>query len=258
MMQKHSNNVLVLQKMGSHVWDEWISEGDPTIGKAYGYQYDNQRIAVPVKDISDKALTIIGSDALTALVHSYKNYPDHKLLLPQPEWALQQLCDNPSSREIMMNVYIPNDLPEMKLAPCAFGSHWEIRNGKLCTSVFIRSSDTMLGLPFNITQYATIQYMWAYLLKVPVGDLVVHLDDAHIYDRHIDRLTDPKDSFLERETFTAPKFWISKDVQSFQDFKYGENFCVIEYFYGKKMHFEVAIGRDELKELRKKQNNEKK
>lgn len=51
--------------------------------------------------------------------------------------------------------------------------------------VHIRSSDTVLGLPFNIIQYAALLMMFGQQLNYQPGQLVITLGNAHIYKEHI-------------------------------------------------------------------------
>ena len=82
--QKKSNNV---NDLGSHIWDAWADENG-SIGKAYGYQL--------------------------GVKHKYKEGE-----MDQVDRVLYDLKNNPSSRRIMTNIYVHQDLHEMNLYPCA-------------------------------------------------------------------------------------------------------------------------------------------
>ena len=86
-----SNDVRELQKMGCHVWDEWMRE-DGTIGKAYGYQ-------------------IAKYNQLDNLINTIKTDPD--------------------SRRMIVTLWNIEDLPDMALQPCAYETLWDVQDGKL-------------------------------------------------------------------------------------------------------------------------------
>ena len=89
--QMQSNDVCELQKMGCHVWDEWMRE-DGTIGKAYGYQ-------------------IAKYNQLDNLINTIKTDPD--------------------SRRMIVTLWNIEDLPDMALQPCAYETLWDVQEDKL-------------------------------------------------------------------------------------------------------------------------------
>lgn len=73
--------------------------------------------------------------------------------------------------------------------------------------VHIRSSDTVLGLPFNIIQYAALLMMFAQQLNYYPGRLTVTLGNAHIYKEHINQSLH---TMLDRHLFTLPTLKLTK------------------------------------------------
>ena len=104
---------------------------------------------------------------------------------------IKDLIDNikndPSSRRLMVNAWNVSDLIYMKLPPCHYGFQCYVNNGKLSLMWNQRSVDTFLGLPFNITSYATLLLLLCEETSLEPGDLICNLGDVHIYKNHIEQ-----------------------------------------------------------------------
>lgn len=177
--QKKSNNV---HDLHSHIWDAWADETG-SIGKAYGYQL--------------------------GVKHKYKEGE-----FDQVDRILYDLKNNPSSRRIMSNIYVHQDLHEMNLYPCAYSVTFNVVGNKLNAILNQRSQDMLVANNWNVVQYAVLVHMFAQVSGLEVGELVHVIADAHIYDRHIPIAKE----VISREQFDAPKFIIDKSVTNFYDF----------------------------------------
>ena len=177
--QKKSNRVSELK---SHIWDSWADEKG-TIGKAYGYQ-----LGVKHK------------------------YPEGEF--DQVDRVLFDLKNNPSSRRIMTNIYVHQDLHEMSLYPCAYSMTFNITGNKLNAILNQRSQDILTANNWNVCQYAILVHMFAQVSGLEVGEFVHVIADAHIYDRHIPLIKE----MIERPQFDAPKLKINPEIKNFYDF----------------------------------------
>lgn len=146
--QLQSNDVRVLQRMGCHVWDEWMRE-DGTIGKAYGYQL--------------------------AKYH-------------QVDTLLNTLKTNPQNRRMIVSMWNMDDLEDMALQPCAFQTLWDVTEGRLNCMLVQRSGDMGLGVPFNTTQYAVLVHLIAQAVGLRPGLLTHVINNSHIYENHVEAL----------------------------------------------------------------------
>lgn len=199
--QKKSNNV---KDLGSKIWDNWADE-DGTIGKAYGYQL--------------------------GVKHKYKEGE-----FDQVDRVLYDLKNNPTSRRIMTNIYVHNDLNEMNLYPCAYSCTFNVEGDKLNMILNQRSSDVLVANNWNAVQYAVLLHMFAQVSNLKPGRLIHVISDAHIYDRHIPQVKE----LLDREEYPAPQFWINPDIDNFYDFTV-DDFKLIDYKKGKQIKIEIAI-----------------
>ena len=177
--QKKSNNV---NDLNSHIWDSWADETG-SIGKAYGYQM--------------------------GVKHKYKEG-----MFDQVDRVLFDLKNNPSSRRIMTNIYVHNDLSEMNLYPCAYSMTFNVSGKTLNGILNQRSNDVLTANNWNVVQYAVLLHMFAQVSGLEVGELVHVIADAHIYDRHVPIV----EKIMENEQKPAPKFWINPEIKNFYDF----------------------------------------
>lgn len=225
--QMKSNRVQDLRDMGVNIWNEWELE-DGTIGRAYGYQ------------LAKKNRKMGGHSNAMKVIDSMFKVIDRKgvnyNILDQVDYLLYQLKTNPSSRRHITTLWNPDDLDDMSLTPCVYETQWHVKENKLHLEVRCRSNDMGLGNPFNIFQYNVLQRMIAQVLGYELGEYIYHIGDAHIYDRHVEPLTEQ----INRETFELPQLWINPDVKNFYDFK-PEDFKLIDYKYGEDISLEVAI-----------------
>lgn len=108
------------------------------------------------------------------------------------------------SRRIILTGWNVAQLDEMQLPPCHTLAQWYVSQKKdenglqyLDCKMYQRSADYLLGVPFNIAQYAMITEMLAHVHGLRARFLYHTIGDAHLYQNHID--VDPKTgvSFVE-------------------------------------------------------------
>ena len=202
--QKKSNKI---SELNSHIWDQWANE-EGTIGKAYGYQLGKK--------------------------YEFKTKDGIKVM-DQVDYVLYLLKHNQSSRRIMTNLFNHEELKDMELEPCAYGTQWLVKEGKLHLILNQRSQDMLTANGWNLMQYAALQYMFAQVSGLEVGTLTHNIGDCHIYDRHIPLV----EKLLEAKPMdVTPKLIIKNPTKDFYEFKV-EDFEVEGYDYNK----DVKIGR---------------
>ena len=202
--QKKSNKI---SELHSHIWDQWANE-EGTIGKAYGYQLGKK--------------------------YEFKTKEGIKVM-DQVDYVLYLLKHDQSSRRIMTNLFNHEELKDMELEPCAYGTQWLVKEGKLHLILNQRSQDMLTANGWNLMQYAALQYMFAQVSGLEVGTLTHNIGDCHIYDRHIPLV----EKLLEAEPMDVkPKLVIKNPTKDFYEFKV-EDFEVEGYDYNK----EVKIGK---------------
>jgi thymidylate synthase len=225
-----SNSVVFLREvLNCKIWNEW-ERPDGTIGKAYGWQLANKKRKVMITDAL--VAMILNNEISCDFSDKYTGY----LMLDQVDYLLYMLKTNRYSRRIKTTLWCVEDLDDMALEPCVYETHWQMWNGKLNLTVCVRSNDMGLGNPYNIYQYAILHRMIAQVSGLEVGEICFNIDNAHIYDRHIEPLTEQ----IERETFEAPEVWINPTITSFYEFT-ADDIKISNYNHGPKVPLEVAI-----------------
>ena len=199
--QKKSNNI---NDLNSHIWDQWANS-DGSIGKAYGYQIAKKY------DFKTK--------------EGIKN-------IDQVDYVLNLLENDKSSRRIMTNIFNFEDLKDMNLEPCAYGTQWLVKGGKLHLILNQRSQDMLAANGWNTMQYAALLCMFAQCAGLEVGTLTHNIGDCHIYDRHIPLIK----QLIDAEPMdVTPKLVINNPTTNFYDFKV-EDFEVQGYEYNKEIN----------------------
>ena len=202
--QKKSNKI---SELNSHIWDQWAGP-DGTIGKAYGYQL--------------------------ARKYDFKTKEGIKSM-DQVDYVLYLLNNDPASRRIMTNIFAFDELKDMNLEPCAFGTQWLVKDNKLHLILNQRSQDMLAANGWNTMQYAALLTMFAQVCNLGVGTLTHNIGDCHIYDRHIPLIK----QLLDAKTMDVkPKLVINNSTKNFYDFKL-EDFSIEDYDYNK----DVKIGK---------------
>ena len=105
--------------------------------------------------------------------------------------VIGQLKDPSSrgSRRIIMNSWNPCQLSEMALPPCHVLVQFHVSpDGLLSCSLYQRSADMGLGVPFNVASYAMFTHLLAAHCGLTAHELIHHIGDCHAYANHLPQL----------------------------------------------------------------------
>ncbi|MBK3435250.1 thymidylate synthase [Pseudomonas sp. MF7448] len=198
-------NVKWLNENGVKIWNEWATEeGD--LGPVYGKQWT----AWPTKDGGT---------------------------INQIDYVVNALKTNPNSRRILFHGWNVEYLPDekvspqenarqgkMALPPCHLLYQFYVVDNKLSAHLFIRSSDSFLGLPYNTASLACLTHMLAQQCDLDVGEIVISLSDVHIYSNHMEQVK----TQIAREPRQLPELKLLRKPASIYDYKF-EDFEVVGY-----------------------------
>jgi thymidylate synthase len=108
----------------------------------------------------------------------------------QLEQALHTLRNDPSNRRIIISAWNPGELDRMALPPCHVLYQFvaDVEHRLLHMSMYQRSCDMFLGVPFNIASSALLLSIMARLAGFVPGTFTHFLTDAHIYDDHVEQV----------------------------------------------------------------------
>ena len=76
----------------------------------------------------------------------------------------------------------------MALPPCHVLVQFHVVKNKLSCSLYQRSGDMGLGVPFNIASYSFLTHLIAKHCNLVADEFYYHLGNCHVYDDHIDAL----------------------------------------------------------------------
>jgi thymidylate synthase len=141
----------------------------------------------------------------------------NKVVLQNHDQLLELVAgikDDPYSRRHIISAWNPGELDLMALPPCHMMAQFYVSNGKLSCQMYQRSADMFLGVPFNIASYALFTHMLAQVCNLEVGDLIITIGDAHIYNTHFDQVKEQ----LSRTPMPLAKLQLDPDVSVITDF----------------------------------------
>ena len=199
-----SSNVGWLRDHGVTIWDEW-ADAAGELGPVYGVQWRSW--PTPSGETIDQVSQVI-----------------------------EQIRTNPDSRRLIVSAWNPADIPDMALAPCHALFQFYVADGRLSCQLYQRSADLFLGVPFNIASYALLTHMVAQQTGLEVGDFVWTGGDCHIYDNHVEQVTEQ----LTRPPFPAPTLRFARTPDSIFDYEF-DDFVVEGYQHHPAIRAAVAV-----------------
>ena len=140
-----------------------------------------------------------------------------------------------SSRRMIMSAWNPEQLDEMALPPCHVLSQYHLINNKLSCTLYQRSGDVGLGVPFNIASYSFLTHLLAKHCGLEAGEFVHFIGNAHIYDDHIE----PLKLQLENEPYDFPDVKI-KRRENIDDYKF-DDFSINNYKFHKIIKMDMRV-----------------
>ncbi len=179
------SNVRWLQENGVTIWDEW-ADADGDLGPVYGVQW--------------------------------RSWPtpsgEH---VDQIQASLDLLKADPDSRRNIVSAWNVGEIPQMALPPCHAFFQFYVADGRLSCQLYQRSADLFLGVPFNIASYALLTHMMAQQAGLEVGDFVWTGGDCHIYDNHVEQVTEQ----LARAPYPYPRLEL-RQADSIFEYSYDD------------------------------------
>lgn len=155
----------------------------------------------------------------------------------QVKEALRLIKEEPDSRRILINLWNPLILKEMVLPPCHVLYQFRVYGDKLSCSVYQRSGDMGLGVPFNIASASLMTHIFAKLCGLIPYELIHTIGDTHIYINHTDA--------LKEQIMRTPKRFptleiVDRKQTKVEDFIL-EDFIFHDYEYYEKIFMKMAV-----------------
>jgi thymidylate synthase len=114
---------------------------------------------------------------------------------------------------------------------------FRVYGNKLHCSLYQRSGDMGLGVPFNIASASIMTHIFADLCGLKVGTLTHTIGDAHIYNNHINVLKEQ----IYRIPLPFPKLQIKNTNQlCVEDYQYSD-FQLLGYLSHDKLQMDMVV-----------------
>ncbi len=150
----------------------WILSGSNQVADIEPY---NKNIA----KFSDNGVTFHG--AYGPKIHS------------QIAGVIKKLMDDSDTRQACINIWRENPMPSKDI-PCTMSIVFQIRDAKLHCSVFMRSSDIWLGLPYDVFNFSMLSHWVCALINernvdglgISPGILSLTAASSHLYEKNFE------------------------------------------------------------------------
>ena len=181
---------------------------------------------------------------------------------------IKGLRDKPMSRYHIISGWNPTELSKMALPPCHllyqfhcrpmnktqqadwafknYGKDWKKNKDVVIPELFLdltmyqRSCDTFLGVPFNIASMSLMVEILAKMTGMVAGDSVWMGGDTHVYTTHLEQM----DEQISREPMKLPKMKISDEVSNMKDPSHlkVEHFELVDYKSHPSIKADLSVG----------------
>ena len=206
----------ILKNQGVKIWNANASVDflksrslpyeEDDLGPVYGHQW--RHFNAPYTSCEDDYANK-GVDQLQNVIRDLKN-PDTRY-----------------SRRHVITAWNPCQLDNMALPPCHIMFQFHVTRGdKLSCSLYQRSGDVGLGVPFNILSYSALTHLIAHHCELDPYEFIYHLGDTHIYHDHFNGLNKQ----LTRKPLPFPTIKIferKSDIESYEL----DDFIIENYSY---------------------------
>ncbi len=204
-----------LKDQNVHIWDAngsrdfldsrgLLNRKEDDLGPIYGFQWRhfNADYETCHTNYNDK-----GIDQLSIIIDALKD--------PKERF----------SRRLILTSWNPCQLDDMALPPCHVLAQFSvIEDNKLSCSLYQRSGDVGLGVPFNIASYSLLTHILAKHCGLEAHEFYYYIGNTHIYDDHYQPLIEQ----IKRTPYTFPKLTILKKYNSIDDYNV-DDFIVQQY-----------------------------
>lgn len=211
----------ILNKQNVHIWDgnstrEYLdsrglfnnSEGD--LGPVYGYQWRNWN-----KDLSKETG---GIDQLQQIIDCLKDSKER------------------NSRRLIMSAWNPEQLDDMALPPCHVLSQFHVVDNKLSCTLYQRSGDMGLGVPFNIASYSFLTHLLAKHCDLEAYEFIHFLGNMHIYDDHLEFLKEQ----INKPIHEFPELTLKNKYDNIDDYTFND-FQINNYKFNNTIKMDMRV-----------------
>ena len=191
-----------------------LSYQEDDLGPVYGHQWRHFNASYMSCDESYEGK---GVDQLERVIQDLKN----------PETR--------SSRRHVISAWNPCQIDEMALPPCHVLFQFHVTHGnKLSCSLYQRSGDVGLGVPFNIASYSAFTILLAKHCDLEPYEFIYYLGNTHIYKEHEEALKEQ----VNRTPYSFPTMTIREKRDNINDYELND-FLIEGYQYHESIKMQM-------------------
>lgn len=177
-------NIKFLKEHNVPIWDAWADK-DGNLGPVYGVQWREWPGKTKVVD----SITQVPEGAAFYTTPGFAPKYAYQETVDQMTNLIERIKTRPRDRRLIVTAWNPAYIEDMGLPPCHRDFQCYVSNdGQLDLMMAIRSWDTCLGGPFNISQYAFLTHLLARATGLTPRRLIINYGDAHIYLNHVEAM----------------------------------------------------------------------
>lgn len=198
-----------------------VNNEEDDLGPIYGFQWNNFNGTYTSHDNFETN----GVNQLDYIINALKNNTD------------KTNGENKYSRRLIVSAWNPCQLNQMALPPCHVLFQFYVNgDDELSCSLYQRSGDIGLGVPFNIASYAFLTHLVAHHCDLKPGYLIHTIGDCHIYDDHIE----PLQKQINHSIMSYPTVEIINKRETLQDY-IEEDFKIKNYISNNKIVMKMRV-----------------
>jgi len=133
--------------------------------------------------------------------------------LDQLKDKIEKIDNRIDDRRLIVTHWNPGELHLMALPPCHMMYIFSIIDDSLHLSLYQRSADYPLGVPFNIASYCLLLKLVAQITGLKCGTFTHFLHNIHIYEDQLELCKEQ----LRRKPLPSPQLNINERIQSLHD-----------------------------------------
>jgi thymidylate synthase len=161
--------------------------------------------------------------------------------LDQIKYIIDEAMENPGSRRLLVTSWNPLQINEMILPPCHSFFQINIEDEYIDLQWYQRSSDLFLGAPANVLNYSILLYILGRILNKTPRYLSMSIGDAHIYNNHIEQVTE----LLSRKPYSTENttLQINPKLKTLEDFENAtiDDFIIVNYRHRPALKAPMAV-----------------
>jgi len=225
-----SSNIKPLVDANNHIWDEWAWKHYHmwAIENAPEEDMTQEEFITKLQQLpADDPFVEKWGDLITIYGRMWRRWPAKDgREIDQLGWVIEGLKTKPHRKSYVISAWNPDFIYAMasegqqsQVPPfCHTMFQFQVADGKLNLSLYQRSADLFLGVPFNIASYALLLQMVSQVTGIPAGEFIHTFGDVHLYSNHFKQV----EKQLTREPYPFPTVKLNTEISDIDDFTLGD------------------------------------